>query len=121
MRIPRLRPDKHGFQGVSSIRQPNAETGVLPLYTQRYLREIEVWKGLHHANIAPLLGTITKFGPHASTGMVFPWLDNGNLNTFLETECHSAADRFQIVRLSLIMHLIIHSEYYHSFSVLPQV
>jgi serine/threonine protein kinase len=55
------------------------------LFHQRLRKEIEVWKRLDHKNIVPLLGTTSDFGSYSSTGMVSPWMDNGNLTTYLKT------------------------------------
>jgi hypothetical protein len=39
---------------------------------------------LKHKNIVPLLGITFDFGPNKPMGMVCPWLENGNLNGYLE-------------------------------------
>lgn len=75
---------------------------VLNPTTQRLRREIQVWKRLDHVNIAPLLGTTGYFGASdhdaiSLTGMVSPWMENGNLITFMETRNLSIMDRLQIV------------------------
>lgn len=56
---------------------------------QRLRREVKVWSKARHPNIVPLLGTVEDF-PNAepgtglmSTGMVSPWMANGNLTDYL--------------------------------------
>jgi hypothetical protein len=54
---------------------------------------------LKHNNIVPLLGITFDFGPNHPMGMVCPWLENGNLNGYLE-RCGATLvtpDRFNIV------------------------
>ena len=51
---------------------------------QKLRREINVWKRLIHYNVVPLLGITTDVGPYTSVGMVSPWMENGDLNTFLQ-------------------------------------
>ncbi|KAF7978778.1 hypothetical protein HWV62_44824 [Athelia sp. TMB] len=75
-----------------------SEPALMPSCAKRYYREIKVWKDLHHENIAPLLGTTAEFGPHGSTGMVFPWMVNGTLNAFLAHNEPETAIRIQLVR-----------------------
>jgi hypothetical protein len=43
-----------------------------------------VWHALEHENILPLLGITYEFGRDKPMGMVCPWLDNGNLNSYLD-------------------------------------
>jgi hypothetical protein len=54
---------------------------------------------LKHNNIVPLLGITFDFGPNNPMGMVCPWLENGNLNGYLERRSAAlmAWDRFKIV------------------------
>jgi hypothetical protein len=54
---------------------------------------------LKHNNIVPLLGITFDFGPNNPMGMVCPWLENGNLNGYLERRSAAlmAWDPFQIV------------------------
>ncbi|KAF9238963.1 kinase-like domain-containing protein, partial [Melanogaster broomeanus] len=49
---------------------------------QRLRREIKVWLNLNHVNIVPLFGTTMGFG--RLPAMVCPWLDNGQLSSYLE-------------------------------------
>lgn len=55
---------------------------------------------LNHENVVPLLGTIADFGNYPSTGFVSPFMENGNLNSFLKNQAVilSIADRLKIVR-----------------------
>jgi hypothetical protein len=66
---------------------------------QRLNKEILVWHKLDHENIIPLLGITLDFGRDGPMGMVCPWLDNGNLNGYLD-RCGAAltlCERFGIV------------------------
>jgi hypothetical protein len=61
-------------------------------------KEILVWQVLEHQNILPLLGITYDFGRNKPMGMVCPWLDNGNLNSYLEKRAtFSIPGRFRIV------------------------
>lgn len=64
----------------------------------RLRREITVWKTLCHANIVPLLGTVS--GIYPSMGMISPWMEAGNLNNFLGTEDLTVAQRLQLVSIT---------------------
>ena len=55
-----------------------AETGCV---VQRLLREIDIWKQLHHPNVLPLLGVLSGFMD--DLGMVSPWCAHGDINTYL--------------------------------------
>jgi hypothetical protein len=59
-----------------------------------------VWRALDHQHILPLLGITYDFGRDKPMGMVCPWLDNGNLNGYLDRHGATLAlhDRFGIVR-----------------------
>jgi serine/threonine protein kinase len=71
------------------------------LCMKRLRRELRVWQRLHHENILPLYGITSDFGTHDS--MVCPWLENGNLNKYLERRGDSLAlgERFEIVSYTL--------------------
>jgi hypothetical protein len=54
---------------------------------------------LDHENILPLLGVTFDFGRDNPMGMVCPWLENGNLNGYLD-RCGATlalCGRFRIV------------------------
>jgi hypothetical protein len=50
--------------------------------SQRLLDDFHARKQLHHENLLPLLSLIHDFGPLPA--MVFPWINNGSLTTYLE-------------------------------------
>ncbi|KAG2118256.1 kinase-like domain-containing protein [Suillus cothurnatus] len=50
--------------------------------THRLLDDFHARKQLHHENLLPLLSLIHDFGPLPA--MVFPWINNGSLTTYLE-------------------------------------
>lgn len=62
----------------------------------RLRREITVWERLRHDNVVPLLGTISGSN-HLCTGMISPWMQKGNLNTFLEDDSLPYTTRSQLV------------------------
>lgn len=64
----------------------------------RLRREITVWKRLRHANIVPLFGTISSSYPFI--GMISPWMQKGNLNTFIKTNTLAYAHRLQLVGIT---------------------
>lgn len=43
-----------------------------------------MWSGLRHPNIVPLLGVTQNFGSHLA--MVCPWMNEGNLNHYLDNK-----------------------------------
>ncbi|KAF7975055.1 hypothetical protein HWV62_10553 [Athelia sp. TMB] len=90
-----------------SVRVLRTDSGKNDL-PEKYRREISAWRKLHHPNIAELLGTVNEFGIYKSYGMVSPWMENGNLSTFLEKNrtTITITERFQIVRGS---YLAVHS------------
>ena len=60
---------------------------------QRFCREGVAWKHLRHPNILPLFGvTISR----QKFAMVSEWMENGNINQFIETEPH--VNRLVLVR-----------------------
>jgi hypothetical protein len=58
-----------------------------------------VWQKLDHENIIPFLGITFDFGRDGPMGMVCPWLDNGNLNGYLDRRgaALTLCERFRIV------------------------
>jgi hypothetical protein len=60
---------------------------------------------LDHENIVPLLGITYDFGRGNPMGMVCPWLENGNLNGYLERRRSDLvlADRFRTVSSGRIL------------------
>ncbi|KAG1796116.1 uncharacterized protein BJ212DRAFT_502686 [Suillus subaureus] len=50
--------------------------------TRRLLADYHARKQLHHENLLPLLGFSYEFG--LLPAMVFPWMHNGSLTTYLE-------------------------------------
>jgi len=63
-----------------------------------------MWKVLHHPNVLPLLG-VSKDGNLLV--MVSEWMDNGNINQFIQT--NRDADRFQLLMGATRGLMYIHS------------
>lgn len=61
---------------------------------------MRVWRMLNHENIVPLLGTTSDFGDYSSACFVSPFMENGNLNSFLKRQGTTlyVGNRLQIVR-----------------------
>ncbi|KAN0073723.1 Protein kinase-like domain containing protein, partial [Tylopilus felleus] len=59
-------------------------------------REIEVWRGLKHDNVLPLLGTTMGFGRYPA--MVCPWAENDTLTLYLARD-HAHLPVAEILRL----------------------
>lgn len=85
----------------TELRKPNVGNDTLPCppYFNHVVEVASRDTSLDHGNIVPLLNTVSDFGPY-STGMVSPWMDNGDLNTFFAkmNSALSVFNRFQIVR-----------------------
>jgi hypothetical protein len=66
---------------------------------QRLHKEILVWQMLKHENVLPLLGITFDVGRNNPMGMVSPWVENGDLSSYLN-HCGAALalwDRLRIV------------------------
>ncbi|KAG0701412.1 kinase-like protein [Suillus ampliporus] len=65
---------------------------------QRIQRELRICASLKHANILPVYGYTSDFGPFVA--IVSPWAENGNLPAYLECECVTLTlvRRFQMLR-----------------------
>jgi serine/threonine protein kinase len=77
--------------------------------TQSIDREIHVWAMSKHQYVLPFYGTVEGFGPFRA--LVFPWMPNGNLNSYLNRAdvTLTMMDRLRIV--SFIMKLIAKVHY----------
>jgi len=64
---------------------------------QRFCREGVAWKHLQHPNILPLLGV--SLNEHR-LALVSEWMENGNINKFIEGNQH--VNRSELVRCRLI-------------------
>jgi len=63
---------------------------------QRFCREGVAWKHLRHPNILPLIGVTVS---NQRFAMVSSWMENGNINEFVEKDRH--ANRIELVRIAL--------------------
>ncbi|KAF9245404.1 kinase-like domain-containing protein, partial [Melanogaster broomeanus] len=79
---------------------------------QRLRREIKVWLNLNHVNVVPLFGTTMNFGRFPA--MVCPWLENGQLSSYLERRGDSLTTG---ERLTLLSDIAVGLQYLHSQSV----
>ena len=64
--------------------------------SQRFCREGVAWKHLRHPNILPLLGVTLNEHRFA---LVSEWMENGNINEFIERDPH--VNRAEFVRCLL--------------------
>ena len=69
----------------------------LTIPIQWFCKEVIIWKTLHHPNVLPLLGVTMSENPHRFV-MVSEWMENGNINRFLQ---RVDADRLKLVRVLL--------------------
>jgi hypothetical protein len=67
------------------------------MVVQRLCREAQIWATLEDVHILPLLGLTWGFGP--LPGLVCPWVENGHLNGYLESNHKnlSITQKFRIV------------------------
>jgi len=63
---------------------------------QRFCREGVAWKHLRHPNILPLIGVTVS---NQRFAMVSSWMENGNINEFVEKDRH--VNRIELVRVAL--------------------
>jgi len=63
---------------------------------QRFCREGVAWKHLRHPNILPLIGVTVS---NQRFAMVSAWMENGNINEFVEKDRH--VNRVELVRAIL--------------------
>ncbi|KAF9238961.1 kinase-like domain-containing protein, partial [Melanogaster broomeanus] len=77
---------------------------------QRLRREIKVWLNLNHVNVVPLFGTTMDFGRFPA--MVCPWLENGQLSSYLECRGNSftMAARLVLVWICLHSQSVVHGD-----------
>jgi len=61
---------------------------------QRFCREGVAWKHLRHPNILPLIGVTVS---NQRFAMVSMWMENGNINEFVERDRH--VNRIELVRV----------------------
>ena len=64
---------------------------------QRFCAEVVTWQALRHPNVLPLLGVTMS---NTRFVMVSEWMDNGDINEFLEA--HANADRLKLVWFFLL-------------------
>ncbi|KAG0700563.1 kinase-like domain-containing protein [Suillus ampliporus] len=75
-------------------------------------QEIKVWGRLRNDHILPLLGLVDGYGPLPS--LVAPWMDNGNLISFLRGR-HDTLQRCE--RLRLLQDVASALQYLHAIAV----
>jgi len=63
---------------------------------QRFCREGVAWKHLRHPNILSLIGVTVS---NKRFAMVSAWMENGNMNEFVEKDRH--VNRIELVRAIL--------------------
>ncbi|KAG8921414.1 hypothetical protein FRC02_000248 [Tulasnella sp. 418] len=82
-------------------------------HKKRFLREVAVWRDLHHPNIVPLLGY--ALDSRGTLGLVSPWYPNGNVADYLRSTPSSSTQRASINLIYLQMRDIANGlAYLHS-------
>ena len=72
---------------------------VLIVVTQRFCKQVLMWKNLNHQNVLPLLGVAMGYQRFT---MISEWMDNGNINEFVEA--HENVNRFELVGFHTTAH-----------------
>ncbi|KAG0703877.1 kinase-like protein [Suillus ampliporus] len=80
---------------------------------QRIQRELRICAALKHANILPVYGYTSGFGPFIA--IVSPWAENGNLTAYLNNE---GAALTLIRRFQMLRDIIAGLQYLHVNSVI---
>ena len=65
----------------------------LIVVTQKFCKEVLMWKSLDHKNVLPLLGATMSDN---TLTMISEWMVNGNINEFINA--HGSVNRFELVR-----------------------
>ncbi|KIJ09819.1 hypothetical protein PAXINDRAFT_17119 [Paxillus involutus ATCC 200175] len=83
---------------VKSFRSRFLEEDNISKNNEKLRQELEVWARDKHENILPLLGVATGFGRF--TALVYPWMENGTLTSYLQCnrEILSLRDRLELLR-----------------------
>ncbi|OJA11924.1 hypothetical protein AZE42_06142 [Rhizopogon vesiculosus] len=78
--------------------------------TRRLCREAQIWATLEDVHILPLLGLTWGFGP--LPGLVCPWVENGHLNGYLESNHKnlSITQKFRILHGLVSAVTYLHSQ-----------
>ncbi|KAF9238962.1 kinase-like domain-containing protein [Melanogaster broomeanus] len=97
---------------VKAIRTYTADDEDYPGKKKILRREIKVWLSLNHVNVVPLFGTTMDFGRFPA--MVCPWLENGQLSSYLERRRDNLTTGEM---LTLLSDVAVGLQYLHSQSV----
>ncbi|KAJ8089119.1 hypothetical protein PM082_014367 [Marasmius tenuissimus] len=74
---------RHGLVTLRVWRDESPDAELRALFLKRFQRELLVWKGLDHPNIAPLHGLAFAYGQWASS--VAPYYQNGTISKYLKS------------------------------------
>ncbi|KAG8944573.1 hypothetical protein FRC04_001696 [Tulasnella sp. 424] len=80
------------FLGIQDPHRPHASE-VSQKCKKRLDREVRMWMGLRHPNIAPLLG----YGDSRAFYMISPWFHNGNISEYLRRKNPEEHERVVLV------------------------
>ncbi|KAF8955830.1 kinase-like domain-containing protein [Flammula alnicola] len=81
---------------------------------KRLKREIRLWSRINHPNVVPLLGTIDKSRLSSHPAMVSPWMNEGNLDRYLDEK----KDDLNLKRrLQIVSEVVEGLSYLHNLSV----
>ncbi|KAF8437620.1 kinase-like domain-containing protein, partial [Boletus edulis BED1] len=98
---------------IKTIKAYSGEDGNFSKKQNRLWQEINLWLTLRHANVLPILGTTMSFGQFPA--MVFPWVENGTLTSYLEDHDDNCLCRGQI--FGLLKDVASGLQYLHSRSI----
>ncbi|KIJ10196.1 hypothetical protein PAXINDRAFT_16765 [Paxillus involutus ATCC 200175] len=98
---------------VKAIRTYTTNDGNDAVKKKKLNQEIRVWLNLKYINVLPLFGTTIDFGQFPA--MVFPWLEDGLLTSYLECQDDSLT---AVERLVLAGDVAVGLQYHKNLSIL---
>ncbi|KAN0073718.1 Protein kinase-like domain containing protein [Tylopilus felleus] len=103
--VLQLKANRVAIKAIKTYSQEDDESFVRK--EKRLRREIEVWRGLKHDNVLPLLGTTMGFGRYPA--MVCPFAENGTLTSYLDRG-HARLPVAEILRLVIHSRSVVHGD-----------
>ncbi|KAJ8588957.1 kinase-like protein [Rhizopogon salebrosus TDB-379] len=94
-------------------RFPNLSEAEIAKINHNLYREISIWVDLKHQFVLPLYGTTKGFGLFPA--LVFPWMPNGTLNSYLNRQDGTLTT---MVRLRILKQITVGLEYLHDNDII---